>query len=104
MERAPLVKTLLQPQDPESLPMKRGLLECEIIGSFLVPQDKNKQEHHLTWIGVALGMHHSELAVLLQNVEVTVSLHRLGKKPVLMPRSTAPWLLNWVESWQGCGR
>lgn len=43
--------------------MKRGLLEYEIIGSFLVLQDKTKQENRLTWIGVALCVHHSELAV-----------------------------------------
>ena len=29
---------------------------------------------------MTLGVHHPELAVLFQDVEVTVSLHRLGKK------------------------
>lgn len=52
---------------------------------------------------MALGVHHSELAVLFQNVEVTVSLHGLGKKPMLTPWSLTSWLLTWVAFQRGCG-
>lgn len=38
---------------------------------------------------MTLSVYHSELAILFQDVEVTVSLHCLRKKPVLTSRSTA---------------
>lgn len=42
---------------------------------------------------MTLGVQHSELAFVFQDVEVTVSLHRLGKKLMLTFRSTTLWLL-----------
>lgn len=80
---------VLESQDPESSPMTQGLFEFKIIGSFLILQGRNKQKNHLTWIGMTLAVKHSELAILFQNVEVTVSLHRLRKKPMLISRSTS---------------
>lgn len=72
--------------------------------SFLIIRDKNKQKCFLTWCGMTLSVYHSELAILFQDVEVTVSLHRLRKKPVLTSRSTAAGLLIRGASWQGCRR